>query len=92
MVDIPTGETGTSVPRRAAEEHVQEADHAIILFHSTVEQTARPWDPVWKLGLVMKVLVQVRTIMLNSLNYVPYTVIFASCHLWLLQQIDVNQS
>ena len=79
MVDTLTGETGASVPRRVAEDHVQEVDHAIILFHSMVEQTARPWDPVWKLGPVMKVLVQVRIIMLkNTLNYIPYTVIFAS--------------
>lgn len=65
MVDTLTGETGASVPRRVAEDHVQEVDHAIILFHSMVEQTARPWDPVWKLGPVMKVLVQ---LMVGSLN------------------------
>lgn len=54
------GENGTNVRPRAVEDHVQEADHATIPLHSTVEQTACPWDRVRKLGLAMKVLVQVK--------------------------------
>ena len=53
------GENGTNVPLRVVEEPVQETDHAPIPLQSTVEQTACPWDRVRKLGLAMKVLVQV---------------------------------
>jgi len=58
-VTIQTGENGTNVRSRVVEAPVQEADHAPIPLHSTVEQTACLWDRVRKLGLAMKVLVQV---------------------------------
>ena len=41
-VAILSGETGINVRSRVVEDHVQEADHAIILLQNTVEQTARP--------------------------------------------------
>ena len=56
---ILIGEHGTNVRSRVVEDPVQEADHALIPLHSTVEQTACPWDQVRKLGLAMKVLAQV---------------------------------
>ena len=56
---ILIGEHGTNARSRVVEAPVQEADHAPIPLHSTVEQTACPWDRVRKLGLAMKVLVRV---------------------------------
>ena len=54
-----TGESGTNVRSRVVEDPVQETDRATIPLHSTVEQTACPWDRVRKLGLAMKIRVQV---------------------------------
>ena len=56
---ILIGENGTNVLSRVVEAPGQEADHAPIPLQCTEEQTAYPWDRVRKLGLAMKVLVQV---------------------------------
>lgn len=54
------GKIGVYVRRRVVEEHVQEAGHAIILFHRMVVQTAHPWDLVRNLSLVISNLAKVR--------------------------------
>lgn len=56
---ILIGENGTNVLSRVVEAPGQEADHAPIPLQNMVEQTACSWDRVRKLGLAMKVLVQV---------------------------------
>lgn len=43
----PNGKTGENARCHVEEDHVQGDDHAIILFHTMVVQTAHPWD-LWR--------------------------------------------
>lgn len=43
----PNGKTGENARCHVEEDHVQGDDHAIILYHRMVVQTAHPWD-LWR--------------------------------------------